>query len=72
MLSKTMIAVGASLMGLGGSYVGQRIEGDMSTPALLAFAIGIIFLSQAPIVALRAQVRKVESKLEQSSLVDNA
>lgn len=71
MLSKFMIAVGAFLMGLGGSYIGQRIEGEMSTPATLAFAIGIIFLSQAPLVALRARVRKVESKLAHSSSVDN-
>jgi hypothetical protein len=72
MLSKFMIAVGAFLMGLGGSYIGQRIEGEMSTPAILAFAIGIIFLSQAPVVALHARVRKAESKLSHSSsLVDS-
>ena len=71
MLSKLMIAVGAFLMGLGGSYIGQRVEGEMSTPAVLAFAIGIIFLSQAPVVALRAQVRKIESKSDHSSLADN-
>jgi hypothetical protein len=73
MLSKLMIAVGAFLMGLGGSYIGQRIEGEMSTPAILAFAIGIIFLSQAPVVALRARVRKAESMLGHSpASVDSA
>lgn len=72
MLSKLMIAVGAFLMGLGGSYIGQHIEGGMSMPAILAFAIGIIFLSQAPVGALRARVRKVESRLDHSSSVDIA
>lgn len=72
MLSKLMIAVGAFLMGLGGSYVAQRIDGEMSTPAILVFAMGIIFLAQAPVVALRARVRAVESKLDQSSEVDKA
>lgn len=67
MLSKLMIAAGAFLMGLGGSYVGQRIEGDMSTPAMLAFAIGIILLTQAPVAALRGRIRTLESKLDRSS-----
>lgn len=71
MLSKMMIAMGAFLMGLGGIYVGQRIEGDMAMPAMVAFSIGIIWLSQAPIVALRERVRELESKSGGSSAVDN-
>ena len=72
MLSKLMIAAGAFLMGLGGVYVGQRIEGEMSMSAMIAFAIGIIWLSQAPVVALRERVRELESKLGGSSSVDDA
>ncbi|MFN3792126.1 hypothetical protein [Massilia sp.] len=72
MLSKLMIAAGAFLMGLGGVYVGQRIEGEMSVPAIFAFAIGTIWLSQAPVVALRARVCELESKLGRSSSIDNA
>jgi len=71
MLSKLMIAMGAFLMGLGGVYVGQRIEGDLAMPALVAFAIGIIWLSQAPTVALRERVRKLESTSDGSSAVGN-
>lgn len=67
MLSKLMIAAGAFLMSLGGMYVAQRIEGEMSTPAIIAFAIGIIFLSQAPVIALRQRVRELESKLDQNA-----
>jgi len=62
MLSKLMIALGAFLMGLGGMYIGQRIEGELSTAAIVAFAIGIIWLSQAPVIALRQRVRELESK----------
>ena len=72
MLSKLMTVAGAFLMGLGGIYIGQRIEGEMSMSAIIAFAIGIIWLSQAPIVALRERVRELESKLGVSSSVDNA
>jgi hypothetical protein len=72
MLSKLMIVAGAFLMGLGGIYIGQRIEGEMSMTAIVAFAIGIIWLSQAPIVALRERVQELESKLGGSSSVDNA
>ncbi|RSZ57798.1 hypothetical protein HF313_24665 [Massilia atriviolacea] len=67
MLSKLMIAAGAFLMILGGMYVGQRIEGEMSTPSIIAFAIGIICLSQAPVIALRQRVRELESKLDQKA-----
>jgi len=42
MLSKLLIAMGAFLMGLGGVYVGQRIDGDMIMPAMVALSIGII------------------------------
>lgn len=66
-----MIAVKAFLMGLGGRYIAQPIEGEMSTPATLAFAIAIIFLSQAPVVALHARVRKIESRAGYSSPADN-
>jgi hypothetical protein len=69
MLSKL---AGAFLMGLGGIYIGQRIEGEMSMTAITAFAIGIIWLSQAPVVALRKRVQELESKLSGSSSVDNA
>ena len=62
MLSKLMIASGAFLMGLGGMYIGGRIEGDLSMAAIIAFAIGIIWLSQAPVIALRQRVRELESK----------
>ena len=72
MLSKLITVAGAFLMGLGGIYIGQRIEGEMSMSAITAFAIGIIWLSQAPIVALRERVRELESKLGVSSSVDNA
>jgi hypothetical protein len=69
MLSKL---AGAFSMGLGGIYIGQRIEGEMSMTAITAFAIGIIWLSQAPVVALRKRVQELESKLSGSSSVDNA
>lgn len=62
MLSKLMIASGAFLMGLGGMYIGRRIEGDLSIAAIVAFAIGIVWLSQAPVVALRQRVRDLEEK----------
>ena len=67
MLSKLVPAVGAFLMGLGGSDVGQYIEGKLSTPAILGFAIGIIFLAKAPVAALRSQIRTCESTLDGSS-----
>lgn len=53
MLSKLMIVAGAFSMGLGGIYIGQRIEDEISMTAIVASAIGIIWLSQAPVVALR-------------------
>jgi hypothetical protein len=72
MLSKLMMVAGAFLMGIGGIYIGQRIEGAMSMSAIVAFAISIIWLSQAPVVALRERVQELESKLGDSSSVDNA
>ncbi|MBD8657823.1 hypothetical protein IFT68_19610 [Oxalobacteraceae sp. CFBP 13730] len=72
MLSKLMIVAGAFSMGLGGIYIGQRIEDEISMTAIVAFAIGIIWLSQAPVVALRERVQELESKLGGSSSVDNA
>ncbi|UVW29558.1 hypothetical protein [Massilia sp. H6] len=71
-MSKLMILAGAFLVGLGGIYIGHRIEGEMSMIAIVAFAIGIIWLSQAPVVALRERVQELESKLGGSSSVDNA
>jgi len=59
-------------MGLGGIYIGQRIEDEISMTAIVAFAIGIIWLSQAPVVVLRERVQELESKLGGSSSVDNA
>ncbi len=72
MRSKIMIAMGAFLMSLGGSYVGRRIGGELSAPAMVAFAIGIILLSLAPVAALRRQVCALESKLARNASADNA
>jgi hypothetical protein len=72
MLSKLMIVAGAFSMGLGCIYIEQRIEDEISMTAIVASAIGIIWLSQAPVVALRERVQELESKLGGSSSVDNA
>ena len=71
MLSNLMNAAGAFLVDLGGVYVGRHIEGELSFYAFIAFAVGIIWLSQAPIIALRKRVRELESKLSSNSSVVN-
>jgi pilus assembly protein TadC len=58
-----MIASGAFLMALGGGYIGRQIDGNMATFALIAFAVGIILLAQAPAIALRKRIREIESQL---------
>lgn len=72
MLSKLMSAVGAFLMALGGVYVGRHVEGEMSFYAFIAFAIGVVWLSQAPAIGLRKRVRELELKLSSNSADDNA
>jgi ABC-type uncharacterized transport system permease subunit len=71
MLSNLMSAAGALLVGLGGVYVGRHIEGELSFYAFIAFAIGIVWLSQAPVIALRKRVRELELKLSRDASVDN-
>ena len=63
MLLNLMKAAGAFLTGLGGVYVGQHIQGELSFYAFIAFAVGIVCLSQAPTIALRSRVRELEVKL---------
>ena len=63
MLSNLMNAAGAFLMALGAVYVGRHLEGDMSFYAFIAFAVGVVWLSQAPAIALRSRVRALELKL---------
>jgi hypothetical protein len=71
MLPNLMNAAGAFLMALGGVYVGRHIEGEMSFYAFIAFAIGVVWLSQAPAIALRKRVRELELKLSCNSSADN-
>lgn len=71
MLSILMKAAGAFLTALGGVYVGQHIEGKLSFYAFIAFAVGIVSLSQAPAIALRNRVRELETKLSGSPSGDH-
>lgn len=71
MLSNLMIFAGALLMGLGGNYIARHVEGgNSSNLAVIGFAIGIVWLSQAPTIALRKRVRELESKLGSMSYSD--
>jgi hypothetical protein len=73
MLSNLMILAGAFLMGLGGYYIAHHIDGDnLAIPAVIGFAIGIVWLSQAPTIALRKRVRELESKVSGKSSANNA
>jgi hypothetical protein len=64
MLSNLMIFAGALLMGFGGNYIARHVEGgSWSNLAVIGFAIGIIWLSQAPVIALRKRVRELEAKV---------
>jgi hypothetical protein len=72
MLSKLMSAAGAFLTALGGVYVGRHIEGNMSLYAFTAFAVGIVWLSQAPAIALRKRVGELESTVRKDASADNA
>lgn len=64
MLSNLMIFIGALLMGFGGNYIARHVEGgSWSNLAVIGFAIGIIWLSQAPVIALRKRVRELEAKV---------
>lgn len=72
MRSKLMNAAGAFLMALGGVYIGRHIEGDLSFYAVIAFAVGVVWTSQAPAIALRKRVRELESRLSANSSVDGA
>jgi len=72
MLSNLMIFVGVLLMGLGGNYIARHIEdGNFSNFAVVGFAIGIVWVSQAPTIALRKRVRELESKVGGMSFSDN-
>jgi len=72
MLSNLMIFAGALLMGLGGNYIARHVEGgNLSNFAVIGFAIGIVWLSQAPTIALRKRVRELESKVGSMSFPDN-
>jgi hypothetical protein len=72
MLSKLMSAAGAFLTALGGVYVGRHIEGNMSLYAFMAFAVGVVWLSQAPAIALRKRVHELETALRNGASADNA
>lgn len=72
MLSKLMSAAGAFLTALGGVYLGRHIEGNMSLYAFMAFAVGVVWLSQAPAIALRKRVRELETALRNGASADNA
>lgn len=72
MLPNLMKAAGAFLTGLGGVYVGRHIEGELSFYAFIAFAVGIVWLSQAPTIALRSRVRELEARLSGNSSVDHS
>jgi len=71
MVSNWMKAAGAFLTGLGGVYVGQHLEGALSFYAFIAFAVGIVWLSQAPTIALRRRVRELEAKLSRNASADS-
>lgn len=70
MLSNLMNATGAFLMALGGVYLGRHIEGELSFWAMIAFAVGVVWLSQAPAIALRKRVRELEMKLNAGASVE--
>jgi hypothetical protein len=72
MLPKLMSAAGAFLKALGGVYVGRHIEGELSFFAFIAFAVGVVWMSQAPTIALRKRVCELESKLSSDPSADNA
>lgn len=73
MLSNLMIFAGALLMGWGGNYIARHVEGGaVSALAVIGFAIGIVWLSQAPTIALRKRVRELESKMAATLPVDGA
>lgn len=63
MLSKLMTGVGAFLMALCGGYLGRQAGGELSLLAMAGFAIGVIWMAQAPAVALRKRVEELERRL---------
>jgi hypothetical protein len=67
-----MIFVGPLLMGLGGQYIGRHIDGaNAGILAVFGFAIGIVWLAQAPTIALRRRVLELETRLVGNSSVGN-
>lgn len=61
-----MTVAAAFLMALGGLHV----LGEWSFYALITFAIGVVWISQAPAIALRKRVRDLELKLISKSSID--
>jgi len=60
-------------MGWGGNYIAAHLVGAAdSGVAVIGFAIGIVWLSQAPAIALRKRVRELESKMATMPPVDRA
>lgn len=60
--STLMTLIGAALMGWGGSSISTGLGFTGWREATVAlFAIGIIFLAQAPFVSLRARIQKLEA-----------
>ena len=63
MFSKLMTGAGAFLMALCGGYLGRQLGGELSWIAIVGFAIGVIWMAQAPAVALRKRVEELEHRI---------
>ena len=70
-MNRTMLMtlVGAALMGWGGSSITSGLGfNDWRQVNVALFAIGIIFLAQAPFLSLRARIQKLEAELKSATI----
>lgn len=70
MIPNLMTVAAAFLMALGGVYIGLHVPGERSFYALITFTIGVVWISQAPAIAVRKRVRDLELKLISKSSID--
>ena len=70
MILNLMTVAAALLMALGGVYIGLHVTGEWSSYVLITSAIGVVWISQAPAIALRKRVRDLELKVISKSSID--
>ena len=71
--SGLMTVFGAALMAWGGSSITAGLGlTDWRQVNVALFAIGIIFLAQAPLLSLRARIRKLEAASQSATMGTHA